>query len=117
MLAAHRPRLLELDLGDEEAWEIGLTCGGTIEVFVEPVDLEKPTDDTLAVYERFGRTRRPAGAGRVLRPRPRRDQHDGAKMLLLDTGAREGTLGDGGARRRGRRRGGGRRSRRASPRR
>src|SRR5260370_35697536 len=31
VMAAQRPRLLELDLGDEEAWEIGLTCGGTIE--------------------------------------------------------------------------------------
>src|SRR5439155_781453 len=36
VLATMRPRLLELNLGDEEAWEIGLTCGGTIEVFVEP---------------------------------------------------------------------------------
>ena len=44
VLSAHKPRLLQLDLGDEEAWEIGLTCGGTIEVFVEPVDLEKPDD-------------------------------------------------------------------------
>ena len=33
VLATMRPRLLELNLGDEEAWEIGLTCGGTIEVF------------------------------------------------------------------------------------
>src|SRR6516162_4368499 len=41
VISAHKPRLLQLDLGDEEAWEIGLTCGGTIEVFVEPVDLEK----------------------------------------------------------------------------
>ncbi|MEK7385725.1 MAG: XdhC family protein, partial [candidate division NC10 bacterium] len=29
VLATMRPRLLELNLGDEEAWEIGLTCGGT----------------------------------------------------------------------------------------
>src|SRR5678816_3416175 len=35
VLATMRPRLLEMNLGDEEAWEIGLTCGGTIEVFVE----------------------------------------------------------------------------------
>jgi len=34
VLDKNAPRLLELDLGDEEAWEIGLTCGGTIEVFV-----------------------------------------------------------------------------------
>src|SRR2546427_7004389 len=35
VLATMRPRLLELNLGDEDAWEIGLTCGGTIEVFVD----------------------------------------------------------------------------------
>src|SRR2546422_5333007 len=33
VLDKNRPRLLELNLGDEEAWEIGLTCGGTIEGF------------------------------------------------------------------------------------
>ena len=37
VLAAREPKLLELSLGDEDAWEIGLTCGGTIEVFVEPL--------------------------------------------------------------------------------
>src|SRR5467141_4348932 len=37
VLSTMRPRLLELNLGDEDAWEIGLTCGGTIEVFVEPL--------------------------------------------------------------------------------
>src|SRR5258705_13258951 len=46
------PRLLELNLGDEEAWEIGLTCGGTIEVFVEPVTLGRTDDATLAFYEK-----------------------------------------------------------------
>src|SRR5206468_10343607 len=37
VLNTNRPRLLELNLGDEEAWDIGLTCGGTIEVVVEPL--------------------------------------------------------------------------------
>src|SRR5258705_776789 len=46
------PRLLELDLGDEEAWEIGLTCGGTIEVFLEPVSLDKPGDETLRLSQK-----------------------------------------------------------------
>ena len=40
VLNSGRPRLLEMNLGDEEAWEIGLTCGGTIEVFVEPLATE-----------------------------------------------------------------------------
>src|ERR1700675_5179690 len=53
VIAAHAPRLLEFNLGDEEAWEIGLTCGGTIEVFVGPVDLQQPGGETLRLYERL----------------------------------------------------------------
>src|SRR5215469_18577102 len=49
VLDKNAPRLLELNLGDEEAWEIGLTCGGTIEVFVEPMTLDRP-DRALAFY-------------------------------------------------------------------
>jgi xanthine dehydrogenase accessory factor len=38
VLRSSKPRRIELQLGDEEAWEIGLTCGGAVEVFVEPFD-------------------------------------------------------------------------------
>jgi len=31
-------RLLEFGVTDAEAWEVGLACGGSIEVYVEPVE-------------------------------------------------------------------------------
>jgi len=38
VLTSSAPQLLNLQLGDEDAWEIGLTCGGKIDVLVEPLD-------------------------------------------------------------------------------
>lgn len=92
VLGTNAPRLLELNLGDEEAWEIGLTCGGTIEVFVEPLTLGQTDDATLVFYEKARAHAETGGrAAIVTRLDP---PHNGAKLLLLDGGGREGTLGD-----------------------
>jgi xanthine/CO dehydrogenase XdhC/CoxF family maturation factor len=32
------PRVLEFGVSDEEAWEVGLSCGGAIRIYVEPVE-------------------------------------------------------------------------------
>jgi xanthine dehydrogenase accessory factor len=92
VLDKNAPRLLELNLGDEEAWEIGLTCGGTIEVFVEPVTLG-PGGSATVVFDDRARAHAETGGRAVIVTRLD-PPHNGAKLLLLDTGTREGTLGD-----------------------
>jgi xanthine/CO dehydrogenase XdhC/CoxF family maturation factor len=37
VIASGQPRLLEFGVADETAWNVGLSCGGTIRVFVEKV--------------------------------------------------------------------------------
>lgn len=33
----HHARTLRFGVSDEQAWEVGLACGGTIEILVEPL--------------------------------------------------------------------------------
>jgi len=33
-----KPKMLEFGVADETAWNVGLSCGGTIRVYVEKVD-------------------------------------------------------------------------------
>ena len=33
-----QPRVLDFGVSDEQAWEVGLTCGGKVQVYVERVE-------------------------------------------------------------------------------
>ena len=91
VLTGERPRLLSLALGDEEAWELGLSCAGHIDVFVEPVRpggaWEEKFLTTLREARRDGRSLAVAtllaGPGTI-----------GGKLLLLDGEIAAGGLGD-----------------------
>ena len=38
VIESGKPRMLEFGVADETAWRVGLSCGGTIRVYVEKVD-------------------------------------------------------------------------------
>lgn len=38
VIADGRPRMLEFGVSDEQAWEVGLACGGKVQVYVERVE-------------------------------------------------------------------------------
>jgi xanthine dehydrogenase accessory factor len=38
VIKTRRPQLLHFGVADETAWEVGLACGGQIDVFVQPLD-------------------------------------------------------------------------------
>ena len=37
VIHSQSPKMLEFGVADETAWEVGLSCGGRIRVYVEPV--------------------------------------------------------------------------------
>ena len=37
MIREGKPKLLDFGIADNQAWEVGLSCGGKIEIFVEKV--------------------------------------------------------------------------------
>jgi len=37
VIESGKPKMLEFGVADEQAWNVGLSCGGTIRVYVEKV--------------------------------------------------------------------------------
>ena len=37
VIADGKPKLMEFGVTDDKAWEVGLSCGGDVHVFVEPI--------------------------------------------------------------------------------
>ena len=85
-LAGGRPRLLSMALGDEDAWALGFTCGGAVDVLVEPLDLSHTTAYELVRDEVAG-GRRVAIVTGLAEPFGR--------MVVREDGTHVGSLQDG----------------------
>jgi len=88
VLRSQRPVYLTMTLGEEEAWDLGLSCAGDVDVLVEPVGAG--ADDPIrALYRRVaGEVDQGRGAALVTRLGGGFE-----RAVVLEDGSLEGTLG------------------------
>ena len=87
VLETGKPQLLHFGVADDTAWEVGLACGGIIEVFVEP--LHVPSFDLMKSIIEADR----AGDSVTIIQGP--EAKLGQKLTIGRDGQTVGTLGDG----------------------
>ncbi|HEU5459006.1 MAG TPA: XdhC/CoxI family protein [Pyrinomonadaceae bacterium] len=89
VLSSFEPRLVEMKLADEDAWEIGFSCAGDLDVLIEPLDLTNPTGSLLDSYRAI-RSAVDQGKHAVL-VTPLKDSS--SKLLVFESGETTGSLG------------------------
>jgi xanthine dehydrogenase accessory factor len=89
VIAEGRTSLVHMSLGDEDAWALGMTCGGAVEVLVEPVSADDPADPVVSAL-RVARAEVDGGRAAVLAV-----PLDGSnrRVVVTDGGILHGTLG------------------------
>ena len=89
VLAGAGSSLLSISMDDEEAWDIGFTCGGTVEVLVEQVALDGTVDPIVAAYDVI---RQEIAAGRrAVAVAPL--SGEGRRVVVREDGSLVGSLG------------------------
>ena len=85
-LKSNRPKLLHFGVADETAWEVGLACGGSIDIFVKPLDSElfKSLHSVLTEEQSAALVTVIKGPDEIL----------GREMLVQENGSVAGTLRD-----------------------
>jgi xanthine dehydrogenase accessory factor len=80
VMRGEEPRLVHFGIADSEAWEVGLPCGGEIDVWVQEYSPGRFTDVARA-------------GGRAVEVTLLEGAHPGAKLLIEADGERSGSLG------------------------
>ena len=90
VIGSGQPRLLSMSLGDEDAWELGLTCGGAVDVLVQRVDASDMAEPAVIAYSAARAAYDAGRASIVIAPLA-----DGPQRLTVDEDDTvTGTLGD-----------------------
>jgi xanthine dehydrogenase accessory factor len=89
VLASAQSSVLSLSLRDDQGWDMGLTCGGTLRVLIEPIALDT-THPAVVAYDEV-RAEWEAGRRAVTVSLV---TGDGARLVVREDGTTAGTLGD-----------------------
>ncbi len=84
VLRGDEPQLLHFGIADSDAWDVGLPCGGEIDVWVQAYE----TGPTNPRFEEIARA-----GGRAAEVTVLEGARPGAKLLVEADGARSGSLG------------------------
>ncbi|HLF24713.1 MAG TPA: XdhC/CoxI family protein [Anaerolineae bacterium] len=87
VLKTGQPQLLHFGVADETAWEVGLACGGSIDVFVQPLNANLYAAARAALVEE-----QPAASVTIVRGPA---GSIGRGLVLREDGSVTGVLGDG----------------------
>lgn len=91
VIAENRPAMLSMSLGDEDAWALGMTCGGSVDVLIEPYSAAR--EDPIALALRAVQGALDAGDRAVIVV-PLGADSLGARLVLRErSGATTGSLG------------------------
>ena len=90
VLASRESRLLQIDLADEDAWEIGFACAGNLDVLIEPLDLAGSNCTLLSLYRSISEAVDRGKCAVLATPL----QETGHKLLVFEGGQTSGTLGE-----------------------
>jgi xanthine dehydrogenase accessory factor len=87
ILRGDPPQLVHFGIADSDAWDVGLPCGGEIDVWVQAYDTD-PAHPTNPRFEEVARA-----GGRAAEVTVLDGASPGAKLLVEADGARQGSLG------------------------
>ncbi|MGH7712200.1 MAG: XdhC family protein, partial [Gemmatimonadaceae bacterium] len=92
VIAQNQPAVLSMALGDEDAWALGMTCGGSVDVLIEPYTAAAP-DDPIAIALRTVKQALAAGDRAVIVV-PLDGNRQRERLVFTEReGATHGTLG------------------------
>ena len=89
VLSSFESRLVEMKLADEDAWEIGFSCAGDLDVLIEPIDLRNATRNLFDLYQEVRQAIDQGRSGVIATSL----KDSSFKLLIVEGGEVSGTLG------------------------